>query len=99
MALLFSSGNQNIQPPFPTFSIKRPEVHSELPVGIAPITDADENDVPFVSLHVLQILDEERLFWMISEKFFARIVLPPKHFQSVLDCLCLTCTKSRHTKR
>ena len=70
-----STGDQYIQPALPTIAIERSKIHGHLAVLIAAVPDADENHIPFIALHVLEILDEERFMLVRAKKFLTGIII------------------------
>ena len=57
--MLLGPGEGNIQTPFAAGLVDGAEVHEHLAGGIVAVADADDDHVAFVSLDVLQVLDEQ----------------------------------------
>ena len=93
------AGDQYIQSALPTIAVERPEIHGHLAVLIAAVPDADENHIAFITLHVLEILDEERFMLVRAKKFLAGIILHPHPLHLVVHRLHLFHAKRRHAKR
>src|SRR5579884_575038 len=66
--LVSSASYRDVQPPLPARSIERTEVHTDDASSVRPIPDTEYNRVPFVALHILQILHEERFSLVLLEE-------------------------------
>ena len=46
----------------PPRTVQRTEVHADAPFGIGTIADGEQYHIPFVSLHIFKVLDEQGFF-------------------------------------
>ena len=58
--LIAGAGNSHVQTAPSTFPVERAEVHGDPPILVLAVTDREEDHIPLVALHVLQVLDEDR---------------------------------------
>ena len=56
------TGNGYIQSSFAACPVQWSEIHADAPFCIRAIAHREENNIAFVSLHILQVLDEQRFF-------------------------------------
>src|SRR5262245_13212367 len=52
-------GHRDVEAPLSALAVDWPELHRELAVLVAPVADAEDEDVALVALNGLEILDEE----------------------------------------
>ena len=57
----FATGDQHVQTASTALVIEGTEIVGNLTCCITSIAHADEDDIPFITLHVFQVLDEEWL--------------------------------------
>ena len=88
-----------LRAPLAAVPVQRAKVHSDLPIGVAPVAHADEDDLPFIALHVLQVLDEERFLRVSIEERFAGSILAPQHFQLIPNSPLLGRAERGHAQR
>ena len=93
------AGDQHVQAPPPVVLVQRPEVHRDLPVAVAPVSDRQEDHVALVALDRFEILDEERLGAVAVEERFDRVVLAPELLDLVEDCELLGAAERADTER
>ncbi len=94
LAAVSGPGDQNVESPFATLVIERSKVHGRIAGLVFAVTDADENDVPLVSLDVLQVLDEERFLAVVGKEALARRITTAKELNLVLKHLGLPSAES-----
>ena len=56
------TGDGYVQPSFTSRTVQRTEVHADAPFGIGTIADGEQYHIPFVSLHIFKVLDEQGFF-------------------------------------
>ena len=47
--------------------IQRAKVHTDLPRSICTIADREEDDITLITLHILKVLDEDRLIELVGQ--------------------------------
>ena len=70
------SGDKHIEAALATLPVEWAEIQVHPAVFRPAIADAEQNHIPFVALHRLQVLNEERLVWVRREEPFCRLVFP-----------------------
>ena len=87
--------NEHIQTPFASVPVERPEVHRQVRAVDLAVSDTDQDHVPFVSLDVLQVLDEEGFLGMPGEELLARRIAAAQDVDLVLDAARLDVAEGR----
>ena len=87
-----------VQPPLTPLLVQRPKAHRYPTRFIGAITDAEENDLPLIPLHRLQVLDEERFLPIFAEASFQLGRAVPELFQLVEDAHLVTLAKGDHAE-
>ena len=60
---LTGTGYGHIQPPPSAIPVQGTEVHIDLALFVGTVAHGEENHIPFVTLDVFQVFDEERFFY------------------------------------
>ena len=98
VAMFLGAGNHHVQTPFSSFFVQRTEILIDPPHFVAPVADADKNDITLVTLYVFQVLYEKWLLQVGCEKLFAGIVLSAQCLHPVFNGLRLGLAECRHAK-
>ena len=69
----------------PPSLLSGPKFMDIFPAFGLPVADADQDDVPFVPLHVLQVLDEEGFLGVAREERFVGWVQSAQNLELILD--------------
>ena len=80
-----SAGDQHVQASLTALLIERAEVHRHMSARHLAVADADEHDVPFVALDVLQVLDEEGFLRVTREERLGGLVGTASELHLVFD--------------
>jgi hypothetical protein len=62
------AGRRDVQPPLAAVAQQRAPLVAHPPVGVLAVADRQDDRVPLVALHPLQVLDEERLWRVFGEE-------------------------------
>ena len=65
---LAGTSDEHVETPLATFLVEGTKVHRHVATVDLAVADADQNHVSLVALHVLQVLDEERLLRVIRKE-------------------------------
>src|SRR5690606_38385812 len=95
----FGARDQNIESTVPALAVQRAELPGNSARLVTSIADADEDLVPLIPLDVLQVLDEERLAPLRSEKRLGLRHLPAQQLDLNLDQVSLRHTKCSNPQR
>ena len=58
--LIAGAGNSHVQTSPSAFPVERAEGHGDPPILVLAVADREEDHIPLVALHILQVLDEDR---------------------------------------
>ena len=83
--LLLRARDGDVEAPLAAGSVEGSEVHEELSVRTLRVADREQDHVPFVALHVLEVLDEERLLARVREEVLELRIRRAPLFEDVLD--------------
>ena len=87
--------DEDIQAALASVPVERPEIHRQVGAIDLPVADADQDHVALVSLHVLQVLDEERLFGVPREELLAGGIPTAQNVDFVFDAASLHVAEGR----
>src|SRR5258708_39172438 len=79
-----SSGDRYIQSPFPSVVEKWPKPVQEPSTSILPVADADDDRVPFISLHALEVLHKKSLFSVLPKELIQLLIR--MHLKRCIEC-------------
>ena len=65
----------DVEPPLAALLVEWPEPVGQRPLGVLVVTDAEDDGIPLIALHALDILDEEPLLGVLGEELVQRLVV------------------------
>src|SRR5690348_8408917 len=88
--------HRHIQPSLASLAVEWTETHGNAPRLVGSVADPEENDIALVTLHILQVLDEERIVSAIAEELLQVWVRLPQLLQFVQDAYLLPLAEGNH---
>src|SRR5439155_11577544 len=88
--------NRDVQAPLATLLQKRAEPVQKVAGLVLSISDRQDDGIPFITLHTLQVLDEKALVFICSEKLLQLGVVLPLAIEGHLDPLGVLDAHSDH---